>query len=267
MGKKLSFVFAGILLIVGIAVLSYPIVSSYVNQKHGSYAIAALQQQISRAEKKEIFQIRQQAYAYNMALQRGNAPENYDSVLNIAGGMMGYITIPEIHVDLPIYHGVSEEILAKGVGHMPQSALPTGGNGNHCVLTGHTGLPSAKLFTDLVDLKEGDLFYLSVLSDTLAYRIDQIKVVLPSESQDLAAQSGKDYCTLVTCTPYGINSHRLLVRGIRTDLPTGNDLQPGTDIVQNDGVYILFLLPIVIAAFVCGLRPFLHRKRHKYEKT
>ena len=138
--------------------------------------------------------------------------------LNLAGdGMMGYIEIPEIDIYLPIYHGVSEEVLSKGIGHMPNSAFPIGGEGNHAVLTGHTGLPSAKLFTDLTELEEGDRFYIHILDLVLCYTVDQIKVVLPNEGQDLSIVPGKDYCTLVTCTPYGINSHRLLVRGIRTD--------------------------------------------------
>lgn len=266
LGKKITIVFAGILLTIGILILSYPMISSYVNNRHGSYAIATLQQQIENTERETLFKVRQQAYAYNMELKRGNLPDNYDAVLDMAGGMMGYISIPDIHVELPIYHGVSEEILAKGVGHMPQSALPVGGKGNHCVLTGHTGLPSAKLFTDLVDLKEGDFFYLSVLSDILAYQVDQIKVVLPSESQDLTPEPEKDYCTLVTCTPYGVNSHRLLVRGTRTDLPEQATTQPGSEQEKNNSTIILFLCMGFASANCCVWFLLAHRKRHKYEK-
>ena len=129
---------------------------------------------------------------------------------------MGYIDIPTIDAHLPIYHGTDEEVLAKGVGHVPDTAFPIGGIGNHSVLTGHTGLPSAKIFTDLTELAEGDLFYIHILNETLVYEVDQIQVVLPSQLDNLLPVADRDYCTLVTCTPYGINSHRLLVRGQRT---------------------------------------------------
>lgn len=209
------------LMVVGLGILIYPTVSNWINQLNGSYAIQTFQ---TRMENADITQERARAVSYNQKLQdrswddSGYAADEYEQILDFGGGMMGYIEIPKIRVNLPIYHGTEEETLAKGVGHMPQSALPVGGEGNHCVLTGHTGLPSAKLFNDLTELKEADLFQLHVLNDTLYYQVDQIKVVLPSEAQDLGVIPGKDYCTLVTCTPYGINSHRLLVRGQRVYL-------------------------------------------------
>ena len=204
-----------LLLLLGIGVLAYPSVSSYINRRNGSYAITEFRSRIEQADAEEIAKQRKLVEDFNAALAAGQQPEGYADILNIAGGMMGYIEIPEIDVYLPIYHGVSEEVLAKGVGHMPETAFPIGGAGNHAVLTGHTGLPSAKLFTDLTQLGEGDLFYIHILNERLCYRVDQVEVVLPSEGQDLAAVPGEDYCTLVTCTPYGINSHRLLVRGTR----------------------------------------------------
>lgn len=200
---------------VGVAVLAYPMVSNFINQQHGSYAIQELREQLQQVDSGEIARQRRLAEEYNAALPEQG--ENYDAILNFGNGIMGYIQIPKISVDLPIYHGSDEEVLTKGVGHMPESAFPIGGEGNHSVLTGHTGLPSAELFTDLTELEEGDLFYITILGDTLVYQVDQIKVVLPSEGQDLAEVPGKDYCTLVTCTPYGVNSHRLLVRGIRVE--------------------------------------------------
>lgn len=204
-----------LLLLSGIAVLAYPTVSNFINQQHGSYAIQELREQLQQVDSVEIAQQRRLAEAYNAALPEEG--ENYDSILNFGNGIMGYIQIPKISVDLPIYHGSDEEVLTKGVGHMPESAFPIGGEGNHSVLTGHTGLPSAELFTDLTELEEGDLFYITILGETLVYQVDQIKVVLPSEGEDLAVVPGKDYCTLVTCTPYGVNSHRLLVRGARVE--------------------------------------------------
>jgi sortase A len=140
--------------------------------------------------------------------------DNYYDVLAISE-TMGYITIPKIDVKLPIYHGTSQDVLEKGVGHLEGSSMPVGGEGTHCVLTGHTGMQNAKLFTDLTELEEGDTFYLHILGRVLAYQVDRITVVEPNELDDLKRVDGEDYCTLVTCTPYGVNSHRLLVRGKR----------------------------------------------------
>lgn len=228
--KKKSTILILLLLLIGVGVLAYPTVSNLVNQQHGSYAIQELQAELLTVEDEKIAEQRRLAEEYNAKLlgavpadafssEKTDLTEEYESILNFSGGMMGYLQIPKINVNLPIYHGTGEEVLAKGVGHMPESAFPIGGEGNHAVLTGHTGLPSAELFTDLTEMAEGDMFYISILNDTLAYEVDQIKVVLPSEGQDLTAVPGKDYCTLVTCTPYGVNSHRLLVRGKRAELP------------------------------------------------
>lgn len=202
-----------LLLLAGAGIFLYPAVSNFVNHLNGSYAIAQMQRQLVDAD---IAQQRQLARSYNARLTEGE-PEGYEEILDLANGIMGSILIPKIDVNLPIYHGTDEDVLTKGVGHLPSSAFPIGGEGNHAVLTGHTGLPSAKLFTDLTELEEGDTFYIHILEETLAYQVDQIKVVLPSEGQDLTAVPGEDYCTLVTCTPYGVNSHRLLVRGHRVE--------------------------------------------------
>lgn len=204
------------LLLLGAGILAYPKVSNLINQRSGSYAIQQMQEQMESAD---LARQRELAEEYNAGIAAGEEPEGYDSILNFGSGMMGYLQIPKIGVNLPIYHGTDEETLAKGVGHMSQSAFPIGEEGNHAVLTGHTGLPSAELFTDLTELSQGDTFYIRILGQTLAYQVDQIKVVLPSEGQDLAAVPGEDYCTLVTCTPYGVNSHRLLVRGKRIEIP------------------------------------------------
>lgn len=211
--------------------MAYPAISNYVNEINGSYAIQELTEQMEKVDSEEIIEQRQRAEAYNEKLSDVQITDIFDTssnqvsdddeyyeIMDFAQDIMGYIQIPSIDVKLPIYHGTSAEVLAKGVGHLPQSAFPIGGEGNHSVLTGHTGLPSAELFTDIIKLKEGDYFYIHILNRVLAYQVDQIKVVLPEETEELLPVAGKDYCTLVTCTPYGINSHRLLVRGERVEL-------------------------------------------------
>ena len=212
MSKKTTRLLALVLLLAGIGVLSYPELSDYVNRINGSYAIRALDAALAAAEPETLAAQRRLAEEYNE-----NLPEqgDYDAILDFGNGVMGRIRIPRIGVDLPIYHGTSSRVLSKGVGHLAGTAFPIGGTGNHPVLTGHTGLPSAELFTDLTELEPGDRFYLNILGEVLVYRVDRIRVVLPEEVEDLAAEPGQDLCTLVTCTPYGINSHRLLVRGVR----------------------------------------------------
>lgn len=211
--RKRNTVLLVIMLLFGAGILLYPSVSNFINRLNGSYAMEQLRQELVNVD---LQMQRQLAEAYNAQLMEGE-PEGYADILDLSNGIMGTIRIPKIDVNLPIYHGTDEAVLAKGVGHLPNSAFPIGGKGNHSVLTGHTGLPSAMLFTDLTELSEGDTFSINILDDSLVYRVDQIKVVLPSEGQDLAAVPGEDYCTLVTCTPYGINSHRLLVRGRRVE--------------------------------------------------
>lgn len=215
---------AGAMLVLGLGVMLYPTISSAINRLNGSYAIQEFQQQVDDMEDQEKEAELAAAKAYNAMLQ--NADERteereaaYYGILDFGNGIMGYIDIPNINVKLPIYHGVSNEVLEKGVGHLPSSAFPVRGEGNHAVLTGHTGLPSASLFTDLHKLQEGDRFQVTVGEAAMTYQVDQIKVVLPSETEDLQAVAGEDYCTLVTCTPYGVNSHRLLVRGSRLEIP------------------------------------------------
>jgi len=222
--RKTKVVLSLLLLCVGLCVLLYPAVSNRINRLHSSYAIQNLNVQMESVEQQQLKAQLEQAEIYN-ALLRGevwteNAEhadilDEYNQILNFGNGIMGAIQIPRIDLNLPIYHGVSDGILAKAVGHLPQSAFPIGGEGNHAVLTGHTGLPGAELFTDLTKLQEEDRFYIMIADRTLCYQVDQIKVVLPYQTEDLAAVEGEDFCTLVTCTPYGVNSHRLLLRGKR----------------------------------------------------
>lgn len=213
-----------LLLVIGLCVLLYPAVSSRINEMHSSYAVQNLNTQMAKVQDQQLLEQLEKAQKYNALISGSELSEeqtateildDYNQILNFGNGIMGSVQIPKIDVNLPIYHGVSDGILSKAVGHLPQSAFPIGGEGNHAVLTGHTGLPSAELFTYLTELTQGDRFYICVADRTLCYQVDQIKVVLPYQTEDLAAVAGEDYCTLVTCTPYGVNSHRLLVRGER----------------------------------------------------
>lgn len=236
MGGKLRILIVILLVIAGICVMVYPSLSNYVNTIHSSYAIQEFSEQLSQTDSAALDHQRRRAEEYNDALSGGIADEEdedgqsilneYEQIMDFGNGIMGYIQIPKIDVELSIYHGVSDTVLQKGVGHVPRSAFPIGGPGNHSVLTGHTGLPSAELFTDLTELAEGDLFYLNTLNETLVYEVDQITVVLPHEVDELTSTRGRDYCTLVTCTPYGINSHRLLVRGERVQMSETTAVHP-----------------------------------------
>ena len=243
--RKRTWICALLLLVLGLGVILYPPVSAAVNRRNGSYAIGEWQTLLEGLEDSQLREQRDLAGAYNDALLSGGEPRDYASILEFGSGVMGYIRIPAIGVDLPVYHGVSEEVLSRGVGHLPQSSLPIGREGDHAVLTGHTGLPSARLFTDLTKLKEGDLFFVRVLEEELCYAVDEIRVVLPDEAQALSPVPGMDLCTLVTCTPYGVNSHRLLVRGSRTELPASPE-EPSVPLPEEGDLsplWLLLLLP------------------------
>lgn len=226
MKNKLINIFLILALVAGLSLLLYPTVSDYWNSLHASQAVASYDQAVKSMDEGKYDELLQRAGQYNRDLfLRGTLfaltdeeREDYNSQLDIDGsGVMGYIEIPTIKVSLPIYHGTSDDVLQFAVGHLEWSSLPVGGESTHCVLSGHRGLPSAKLFTNLDQLTEGDLFVIRTLDEVLTYEVDRILIVLPSELQALAAEEGKDLCTLVTCTPYGVNSHRMLVRGHRVD--------------------------------------------------
>lgn len=205
-----------LLFLAGIGILSYPAICSFLNERHSSYAIQELQDALDKHSDEALSGMRKKAESYNAMLRGdGLCSYAYEDILDFGDGIMGYIEIPSIRVHLPIYHGTSETVLAKGIGHIPDTAFPIGGLGNHSALSGHTGLPSAKLFTHLDQLKEGDRFYIHILDDVVTYEVDQIRIILPTELGSIQPIPHEDYCTLITCTPYGINSHRLLVRGKR----------------------------------------------------
>ena len=224
MKRKLTVILSVLLFMLAAALTAYPMIANYINDKYQSTIRTEYAQEIEGLEDREIREAQEAAAAYNGSLlpiryDRGalqTAAEDYDGLLNLHGsGLMGYVEIPKIDVNLPIYHGTSEETLQKGVGHLVGSSLPIGGEGFHSVLTGHSGLAGAKLFSDLDQLAPGDTFFLHILGETLAYQVAEINTVLPYETELLLAVPGEDLCTLVTCTPYGVNSHRLLVRGSR----------------------------------------------------
>ena len=224
--KHISTIFIILIFLVGLGFISYPTVSNLWNQAHQSRAIATYSKQVEKLDDSENKKMLKAARKYNKSLLKKSDhwklskkdKKKYESLLDVSGtGIMGYIEVPKIDCSLPIYHGTDEGALQIAIGHLEGSSLPVGGKSTHCVLSGHRGLPSARLFTDLDQLEEGDIFILNILGRKLAYEVDQIKVVLPEEMSDLEIEEGKDLCTLVTCTPYGINTHRLLVRGHRTE--------------------------------------------------
>ena len=226
MRKHLSTIFLVLILLLGVAILLYPTVSDYWNSFHQSRAIATYIDQIESIDPASYDEEWLKARAYNDKLttlpNRFMMSEadyaEYEGLLNLTGsGIMGYIEVPKISCTLPIYHGTDEAVLQIAVGHIEGSSLPIGEPGTHAVLSGHRGLPSAKLFTDLDQMEEGDLFVIRVLDRIMTYEVDQILIVLPEEMDSLAIDPEADLCTLVTCTPYGVNSHRLLVRGHRTE--------------------------------------------------
>ena len=213
-----------VVFVAGLSFLLYPTASNLWNQAHQSRAIATYTEQAEKLDDSSNKEMLKAARKYNKELLKKadhwklskKDKKKYESLLDVSGtGIMGYIEIPKIDCSLPVYHGTDEGALQIAIGHLEGSSLPVGGKSSHCVLSGHRGLPSARLFTDLDQMEEGDTFILNILGHKLAYEVDQIKVVLPEEMSDLEIQEGKDLCTLVTCTPYGINTHRLLVRGHR----------------------------------------------------
>ena len=213
-----------LIMFLGAAIMAYPTVSDWWNSFHSTRAIASYSKQVEETDTKELEAMLEAAREYNRKLLYKENPfamsdedmAEYKELLNLSGtGLMGYIQIPSIKVNIPVYHTTEESVLQIAVGHVDWTALPVGGESTHTVLSGHRGLPSAKLFTDLDKIKEGDRFTITVLNQTITYEVDQIRIVEPGDISELATVPGRDYCTLVTCTPYGINTHRLLIRGTR----------------------------------------------------
>ncbi len=257
-----------IILLVGLSVMLYPTFSDWWNQNKASHSISVYKDSVAEMNDDDTEQYLQAAYDYNERIANQTAPfstydevDGYEDTLNVSGsGIMGYVSIPCINVELPIYHGTEDSVLQIASGHVQGSSLPVGGPSSHAVISGHRGLPSAKLFTDLDHMNEGDVFTIHVLNDVLTYQVEKILVVLPTQLEELAIVPGKDYVTLVTCTPYGINSHRLLVRGKRIDTIYENHISVNADAMQLDNMTVIctVLIPLLIALvlywFISGKR-------------
>ena len=264
--------FLVLLLLAGVSLLLYPSLSDYWNSMHQTRAIASYAETVSQLDTAQYDEMWKAAQDYNRSLaQRETAfaltdeqKAAYESLLDVSGlGVMGYIEIPEIDCSLPIYHGTEESVLQVAVGHLEWSSLPVGGKGTHCVLSGHRGLPSAKLFTNLDKLAVGDTFLLRVLDEVLTYEVDQILIVEPEQVDALGIVPGEDYCTLVTCTPYGINTHRLLVRGHRVEnTPEAARMHVTADATQFDPLLVapVLAIPVLLLLLMILLVPKQRRK-------
>lgn len=279
MKKRIIIVLFIVIFCVGLGFLLYPFVSNYINSQEQLEAIeaynAAVDSNVINTKKEALLKA---ARDYNRGVTSDDlkdafttadheASSRYYSMLNVGDlGIMGYISIPKINVQLPIYHGTRASVLQKGVGHLESSSLPVGGESTHAVLTAHRGLPSAKLFTDLDQLQKGDVFYITVLGGTLAYQVDQIKVVEPSNVEDLKVVPGEDYVTLATCTPYAINTHRLLVRGTR--IPYQSDMAKDTIVSSSSSTlpYYFVGAGILIGLIILIIIILLRRRKKKQKK-
>ena len=258
MKKHISTVILVLIFLAGVSLLLYPTVSDYWNTLHASAAVTSYAQQVSSLDEERYSEMLSAARAYNQSLSGRDNPyvlpaeqrAQYESLLNLDGsGIMGYIEIPNIDLSLPIYHGTDEAVLQVAVGHLDWTSLPVGGESTHCVLSGHRGLPSAKLFTNLDKLAVGDTFVIRTLDEVLTYEVTKILIVEPTETEALTIQPGEDLCTLVTCTPYGINTHRLLVCGRRTDnAPAAKTIRVVSDAVQIEPMLVAPVLaaPILL---------------------
>ena len=289
--EKLLLIISIIFIILGVGIFLYPSISNYLAEKNHIDIIRNYDNLIVKINEEKINEEKEKARIYNENLSgdpvhdpfvigSGYAlPENYKEVLNVSDdGVMGYVEIPKISVYLPIYHGTSDEVLEKGVGHIQNTSVPIGGNSTHSILTGHTGLPNAELFTRLDELGIGDIFYIHVLDDVLTYKVFETKVILPDKIDELRILNGKDYVTLVTCTPYGVNSHRLLVKAERVEyeeysVTKSTTDEEGTDTKKESpskhyyltgtqiGIVILALILMITVIIIVSMR----NKKNKYK--
>lgn len=258
MKVKKGFVSTVILIIIffaGLSVMLYPVVSDYLNSRRQNREIAKYDTILNGMSMSDYTMLKEEAEDYNKRLREISYPlENYsaisgyENILDVTGtGIIGYVSIPEINVELPVYHGTSEDVLNVAVGHVQGTSFPVGGTGNHAVISAHRGLPSAKLFSDLDQLEVGDTFTITVLNEVLTYSVDNIAVVYPYETDLLQIADNKDYVTLVTCTPYGINTHRMLVRGVRTEISEKSAVRVSADAVQIEEELVI---PVIIVMVI-----------------
>ena len=284
MKKRIILCLAALAFLASLALVVYPLVATHLNDKYQSTVQAEYTRELAAVDDDSLLAAKEAARTYNDGLSPIRydrdaveaAAANYDSLLDLTGtGIMGYLEIPKIDVSLPIYHGTDEATLQKGVGHLIGSSLPIGGEGYHSVLTGHSGVAGKRLFSDLEQLTPGDHFYIHILGETLAYEVTELNTVLPHETELLAAIPGEDLCTLVTCTPYGVNSHRLLARGSRIPLETiEKSTEPETQRQPRQSVWkqnylkgLLIGCGSAAGAVVIGLliSRFLRKRRKRHE--
>lgn len=260
--KRINIILA-LVFLAGLSLLLYPSIADRWNAVHASRAIAGYTEKVADLNEATYAKMLSDAADYNKDRANGYADTTlsekdrarYDSLLNVAGtGIMGYVEIEKLRINLPIYHGTAESVLQVAAGHIDWTSLPVGGKSTHCVISGHRGLPSAKLFTDLDQLHEGDTFNLHVLNKELTYEVDQIRIVKPEITKDLVVEKGKDYCTLVTCTPYGINSHRLLVRGHRVKTAQTGNVTADATIVEPLMVAPIIAVPLLLVWLLLALK-------------
>lgn len=269
--KLLRFIIV-IMFIMGVSVMLYPTVSNRWNEKNQSEENAEYEDTIHTLSQSKNRKVLMKAQAYNIKLRSLDEPfrnhdllDGYDDILNISGtGVMGQLTIDKIGVELPIYHGADRSNLEVGVGHLEGSSFPVGGKGTHAVLSAHSGLPQAKLFSELHQLALGDVFNITVLDQTIVYQVDQIKVVEPEDMEDLQIDREQDYCTLVTCTPIGVNTHRLLVRGVRVDEETAEVYEyESAEPVNTDTASVGFFVVILAGVMIISIPVYFIRRRIK----
>lgn len=275
--KKSSFttVLLFVIFLAGISLLLYPTISDYWNSLHQSRAISSYTEEVAQLDPDKCEEVLDAAVAYNISLLRRpisyfmdeEQVNDYRRQLDITGtGIMGYVEIPAINCSLPIYHGTEETVLQTAVGHLEWTSLPVGGTNTHSVLSGHRGLPSAKLFTNLDQLTEGDFFILRVMNNVLTYEVDRILIVEPSDTKDLQIVPGEDLCTLITCTPYGINSHRLLVRGHRIENPeSAAAVHIVADAIQVDPNVVAPIIAVPMLIVLLSVVLYRTRKRARKE--
>ncbi len=300
MNRRIKILICAVCIVLALGVTLYPLVSNIVGEKYMSIIETRYDKAVEKMNNLEIIAEKEKAVLYNKTLQSGTAnafsrealaqaEESYGSLLNVRGdGIMGYVQIPKIGVELPIYHGTSDATLDKGVGHLLGTSLPVGGIGTHCVLTGHSGLAGTRMFSDLDQLKKGDVFYIRVLDETHAYMILDINTVLPEDTSLLSIDPNRESVTLVTCTPFGVNTHRLLIRGERIEVSMAERIVEDTEIQEEPakstwtqeylkGIALGCLGIIVLTALILGVRFLLNgrypsgiryeQRRGRHEKT
>jgi sortase A len=272
MKKKLTTIIPIIVLLIGLGIFLYPTVANYWNSFHQTRAIGVYAEEVENLDEEEYEKLMAEAVEYNDKIAKSGIRwtmsdeerASYENTLNLGGtGMIAYIEISKIDVTLPIYHGTNDEVLVRSIGHIEGSSLPVDGESVHCILSGHRGLPSAKLFSDLDKLSEGDTFLIRTLNEVLTYEVDQIRVVEPSDLSTLIIEKGKNYCTLVTCTPYGVNTQRLLVRGHRIETEDNREIMVLAEALQIKTTYVAVIIAVPTLILLALIAIIFRRRPHE----